>query len=815
MKKRLIKLVAVSSIFSLSAVAGFTIAGCGPDDEHTHNLSEVAAVEATCTTNGTRSYWLCDGCELIFADSEGTTELSPEDIVIEKLGHDMTKHEAQQGDCTTEGNIEYYTCSREPGVYYADAEGTLVLQSVTTSASHELEYHSMVYPTTESEGVNEYWECTVCGRIFADRYADVETTLEDLSIAKVNEDIDGTLTETFYNTDNAIVIGGEDVLEGGKGIIVNAVKADDGVYLHIRVNYDVATADTDSAHGKIGVYFNVRNTEDYNLPGGAGVCLEQAMLMELYLDGYVDYHQPYSLLYFAQNENASDSKTNYTSIWEMFIPNSGFATVNGGVFSEAFETTNGVTTLKSGYNFLITAIGNMSPNDTFISANGSVCSLMDSDTWAFWYNQDHADWGTDQKYYALGADGITETFQRVTDTYQVNLSVPENAKAEGFGSTVDYDGTLSGTITVGEGYILSGIEINGQLFTTFSSDPDTNTYEFSIAVSDITSINWNDTSIDVEIIITQEADAKFNITAYETDGETEVTLENGTEITFTGKYAAYTYIVGETETITMIPGDYEVFLYGYGKEEITIGANDSYELKLIKTIAYASTDKVTIDSEAGTISIASGSKNSNSEWNGSAEIVISEEIGTDFVFETTIKMSDVTEGWNEYSTEQRYAIRLTESGKGFYLWSWRNGGVSNTYVRELASLTNCMTEGETVNGDESGNGWMYDALISETGLQVRVIRLGSKLILTAMNNGEYVTIGTIECDADDATLIEVFGVTAGFEYSSNNVKVLTYVEARDATAESAGNIAHYTDGTNYYLPDGSVVTEEEVFIPKL
>ena len=74
------KFIAVSSVFTVSAVAGIALAGCNGCNKHTHDLTEVEAVAATCTEDGNRAYWVCSGCDLIFADGEGKTETTAEDV---------------------------------------------------------------------------------------------------------------------------------------------------------------------------------------------------------------------------------------------------------------------------------------------------------------------------------------------------------------------------------------------------------------------------------------------------------------------------------------------------------------------------------------------------------------------------------------------------------------------------------------------------------------------------------------------------------------------------------------------------------------
>ena len=50
-------------------------------------MSKVDEVEATCTTDGNIDYWLCNTCQLMFADDAGQQQLNEEDIVVRATGH--------------------------------------------------------------------------------------------------------------------------------------------------------------------------------------------------------------------------------------------------------------------------------------------------------------------------------------------------------------------------------------------------------------------------------------------------------------------------------------------------------------------------------------------------------------------------------------------------------------------------------------------------------------------------------------------------------------------------------------------------------
>lgn len=63
------------------------IVGCSNVSEHQHTLEKVEAVAATCTESGAEVYYRCSGCNKLFSDSNGETEIQ-EPAVVPPLGHE-------------------------------------------------------------------------------------------------------------------------------------------------------------------------------------------------------------------------------------------------------------------------------------------------------------------------------------------------------------------------------------------------------------------------------------------------------------------------------------------------------------------------------------------------------------------------------------------------------------------------------------------------------------------------------------------------------------------------------------------------------
>ena len=54
---------------------------------HTHSLTKVDAKAPTCTEDGNKAYYVCSGCSKLFADANGTVEITADETVDKATGH--------------------------------------------------------------------------------------------------------------------------------------------------------------------------------------------------------------------------------------------------------------------------------------------------------------------------------------------------------------------------------------------------------------------------------------------------------------------------------------------------------------------------------------------------------------------------------------------------------------------------------------------------------------------------------------------------------------------------------------------------------
>ena len=109
---------------------------------HIHNLTLVPAKDATCTEEGNKTYYICDGCDKWFEDAEGKSEITDKtNVIIPASGHKLSKVPAKDATCTEEGNKAYYICDR-CDKWFEDAEGKSEIADKTSviipAAGHTL-----------------------------------------------------------------------------------------------------------------------------------------------------------------------------------------------------------------------------------------------------------------------------------------------------------------------------------------------------------------------------------------------------------------------------------------------------------------------------------------------------------------------------------------------------------------------------------------------------------------------------------------------------------------------------------------------------
>ncbi len=236
MKKPISIFLSILSVFSLTACQSTpstensgNSSASEQEVQHVHSLIKKASWEPTCLKDGNLAYWICKSCDAMFADHEGKEEVTWDDLVLEKLPHQLTKTEGIAPTCTKKGTMEYWSCS-ECYNSYADEACTEKIDKTKISVGmvdHSLIHHAEVLAQGRENGVKEHWSCEVCGGYFADEEGDkkitqMETILYSLLnipdfIVEVPADRDPVVLQL---TDTQIIYA-ENARPGRDGVHVN------------------------------------------------------------------------------------------------------------------------------------------------------------------------------------------------------------------------------------------------------------------------------------------------------------------------------------------------------------------------------------------------------------------------------------------------------------------------------------------------------------------------------------------------------------------------------------------------------------------
>ena len=161
-----------------------------------HSLEKIAAVAATCTSDGNIEFWKCSKCGALFKDSEGTERIKAENTVIAALGHKL-KHIDEKAPTKTEpGHYEHYKCDREGcEKLFKDANGKQPVtkeQIIIPAMGHDLTHVPAKAATCTEAGNTEYYICKddecKCGKVYNDPYGLHEISIEDTAKPALGHD---------------------------------------------------------------------------------------------------------------------------------------------------------------------------------------------------------------------------------------------------------------------------------------------------------------------------------------------------------------------------------------------------------------------------------------------------------------------------------------------------------------------------------------------------------------------------------------------------------------------------------------------------
>ena len=179
------------------------------NEEHTHNLTLVAAKAATCTTAGNSAYYTCDGCDKWFADATGSVEITDKTSVkIPAPGH--TAGTEWKSDDTN----HWHECSRchdkkdeAAHDYGSDNVCDTCGYYKTVPHTHNLTLVAAKAATCTEGGKKAYYKCEGCGKFYEDVLGTKEITYLASwgNIAKIAHTTKQTVTKATPTANGKIV----------------------------------------------------------------------------------------------------------------------------------------------------------------------------------------------------------------------------------------------------------------------------------------------------------------------------------------------------------------------------------------------------------------------------------------------------------------------------------------------------------------------------------------------------------------------------------------------------------------------------------
>lgn len=144
-----------------------------------HKASHIERVEATCTTNGNIEYWSCENCKKLYKDEKCTEIIDEKDTVIKAAGHKCTLVKKVEATCTTNGTEAYYRCESCKKLF-ADAKCTTEIKAAKVISMHKRTKVNAVAATYTKNGTAAHYRCS-CGKLYLDQDGKKATTISALS----------------------------------------------------------------------------------------------------------------------------------------------------------------------------------------------------------------------------------------------------------------------------------------------------------------------------------------------------------------------------------------------------------------------------------------------------------------------------------------------------------------------------------------------------------------------------------------------------------------------------------------------------------
>ena len=118
---------------------------------HVHDLKKVAAKDPSCTEAGNREYYKCSECNKLFADANGTTELTEEEVKIQASGH------SPSAEWKNDGTNHWHECAN-CGLVIDDSKSSHDYDNDEDTTCNTCGYVRTITPAAHTHTYGTEWE---------------------------------------------------------------------------------------------------------------------------------------------------------------------------------------------------------------------------------------------------------------------------------------------------------------------------------------------------------------------------------------------------------------------------------------------------------------------------------------------------------------------------------------------------------------------------------------------------------------------------------------------------------------------------------
>lgn len=817
MKRIWKQLIIVVCLVSLCVMSGILTA-CGGNG-HTHELREITEQEATCTENGNTTYFKCDACGKLFADAEAQNEITLESVTTPKRGHDVKHFEGKEASCTESGNIEGYACA-VCHTCFTDETGTTVSEQefVIEATGHDypMAFTEAKNPTVDAAGNIAYYHCSKCKKNFADGYGDRELT--DITVDPLVKIDEVTVTLKGYKEGQNIDLNNKTVAFTGpyslsaQGTVSNHTVTLQNVY---EVEYTVV------CDGYIGTIIFETGKTDYELrleypyATDTSNSATEHSVVDFSRMNDVNHTIKMSDSWGASTKNYTEAKLNLPDA----VKNAKYATVSFTVKYGEFrfdsvarfgvkmaENTGVFLSVFNKNELQVCVFGRDKANDTFDGYDNKnnayaeeVCKALGNGMQVRMVRAGDKirmfAYLNDEWIELLNYQGVATCATSAETDIRLLILAHEWEFSNIVYSTLEH-ATANPATTSAAGN-LEYYKVGAMYFK-----PDgTLTTQDEVTLPMLTTVNANIALNGYKDGTETAITGNVQFVNTENNQNLNVAYSNGTA-TGTAEFYALTYqvIFGDyfgTVTVTSDQTEYTVMLQ-YNYATVTGASNTGN----------SNVDLSKMNDTNHTVKMSDTWGNTTINYT-ETKLNLPNEIKNSHTTTISFTLKYLGGGFDEYANLGRFGVKMS-GGKGLFAYV---NYEKNAVAASGFNNPNNMFEGES---NQSCDVNAFIAAIKGNGLQVRVIRMNDKIRMCVKLNDTWVQLGqTATCDANADTDIRLLILAYEWEFSNIEYSLMEHVSATPATTTSEGNLEHYKVGDMYFMPDGTLTTQEAITLPVL